>query len=132
MIERAQAGRISFYRNFRDKDDVMRHYITTVTDKWLAESEENYITLTQNGIQPYIIFLLSHMLEHREEIELLLKNGKMYLLEEEFDRRFFSRLADTTSPWEIVYKAGGVYKLFFWWASHGFRETPEEIAAYVE
>ena len=73
-----------------------------------------YITLTQNGIRPYIVFLLSHMLEHQEVIELLLKYGKMYLLEEEFDRRFFFRLADTASPWEIVYKAGGVYKLFFW------------------
>ena len=92
----------------------MRHYITTVTDKWLSGTDENYLTLTQNGIRPYIVFLLSHMLEYREVIELLLKYGKMYLLEEEFDRRFFFRLADTASPWEIVYKAGGVYKLFFW------------------
>ena len=56
-----------------------------------------------------------------------MKTDKLYLLEEEFDKRLFARLSDTASPWEIVYKIGGVYKLFVDWAKNGYRETPQEI-----
>jgi AcrR family transcriptional regulator len=32
IITEAQAGRVSFYRNFNEKDDVLRYYITSGTD----------------------------------------------------------------------------------------------------
>ena len=35
IITEAQAGRVSFYRNFNDKDEVLRYYIASVTDEWL-------------------------------------------------------------------------------------------------
>ena len=57
-----------------------------------------------------------------------MKADKMLLLEEEFDRRFFARLGGRANAWEIVYKAGGVYKLFAYWAKNGYRETPREVA----
>ena len=131
IITEAQSGRVSFYRNFQDKDDVLRYYIETVTDRWLSQTEDNYITLTQESIRPYIVWLFEHMYKHRDVVNILIKSDKLYLLEEEFDRRFFARLGDTASPWEIVYKLGGVYKLFIYWAKNGYQETPQEVAELV-
>ena len=128
IASEAEVGRVSFYRNFRDKDDVLRYYIEHVTDEWLAGTDENYITLTRDGIAPYIVWLFDHMAEHRVFIDILMKADKMLLLEEEFDRRFFARLGGRANAWEIVYKAGGVYKLFAYWAKNGYRETPREVA----
>lgn len=132
IIDEAQAGRVSFYRNFADKDDILRYYITSVTDEWLSRSEENYITLTKEGLGPYIVWLFTHLYRHRDVVNILLRTEKMYLLEEEFDKRLFSRLSETASRWEIVYRIGGVYKLFVYWAKNGFRETPREIAESVK
>ncbi|MBR6399191.1 MAG: TetR/AcrR family transcriptional regulator [Lachnospiraceae bacterium] len=128
IASEANVGRVSFYRNFREKDDVLRYYIERVTDEWLAGTDENYVTLTRDGIAPYIVWLFDHMAEHRVFIDILMKADKMLLLEEEFDRRFFARLGGRANAWEIVYKAGGVYKLFAYWAKNGYRETPREVA----
>ena len=132
IITEAQSGRVSFYRNFTDKDDVLRYYITSVTDDWLSQTEENYLTLTKESLSPYIVWLFEHMYEHRDFTDILMKTDKLYLLEEEFDKRLFARLSDTASPWEIVYKIGGVYKLFVYWAKNGYKETPQEVAELVK
>ena len=131
IINEAQSGRVSFYRNFQDKDDILRYYIESVTDEWLSSTDENYITLTQESIKPYIVWLFDHMYQHRDFIGILMKNDKLYLLEDEFDRRFFARLGDTSNAWEIVYKVGGVYKLYIYWVKNGYRETPQEVAELV-
>ena len=128
---KAQVSRISFYRNFKDKEDILRYYIARETDKWLSATDDNYITLTRESIKPYIVFLLTHMYEYRDITDCLLRDERMYLLEEEFDKRFFERLSDTASSWQIVYKIGGVYKLFVYWTKNGYRETPQEIADMV-
>lgn len=131
IITEAQSGRVSFYRNFQDKDDILRYYIETVTDEWLSQTDDNYLTLTRESIQPYIVWLFEHMYKHKDVVNILIKIDKLYLLEEEFDRRFFERLGDTVNAWEIVYKIGGVYKLFVYWAKNGYKETPREIARLV-
>ncbi len=131
IITKAQVARNSFYRNFENKDDILRYYIGTATDKWLSQTDENYITLTKNGLKEYIIFLFSHMYEYRAITEILMKNGKMFLLEDEFDKRFSARLSEKYSPWEIAYKVGGVYKLFRYWAETGYEKTPQEVAEYI-
>lgn len=132
IITEAESGRMSFYRNFHDKEDILKYYIESVTDEWLSKTDENYITLTRESLKPYIIWLFEHMYEHRDFVGILIKIDKLYLLEEEFDRRFFWRLGDTANVWKIVYKIGGVYKLFIYWAKNGYRETPQEIADLVD
>ena len=132
IVEKAQVSRITFYRNFKDKEDILRYYIVRETDKWLSQTDDNYITLTKESIKPYIIFLLTHMYEYRDFTEILMRDERMYLLEEEFDKRFFYRLSDSSSAWKIVYNVGGVYKLFCYWAKTGYKETPQEVAELVE
>lgn len=131
IVEAAQSGRVSFYRNFRDKDDVLRYYIFRETDKWMNKTKDSYVLPTQENIKPYIIWLLDHMYEYRFFIDMLKANGKLYLIEEEFDRRFFKRLSEMDSPLEIAYTVGGLYKLFEFWAENGYKETPREVAEIV-
>nr|WP_296777206.1 hypothetical protein [Ruminococcus sp.] len=49
-----------FYRNFNEKDDVLRYYITSVTDDWLSQTEEYYFTLMKESLAPYIVWLFEH------------------------------------------------------------------------
>ena len=35
------------------------------------------------------------------------------------------------NAWEIVYKIGGVYKLYIYWSKNGYKETPQEVAELV-
>lgn len=132
IISKAQVARNSFYRNFENKDDILCYYIGKETDEWLSQTEENYLTLTRGGLKEYIVFLFTHMYEYRGIVDILTRNGKIHLLEKEFDKRFFARLSEMYSPWEIAYKAGGVYKLFRYWVETGYEKTPREVAEYIK
>lgn len=132
IINAAEVGRVSFYRNFENKDDILRYYINYVTDKWLLENTENYVDPLKGKIKKYIVFLFTHMYEYRDITDILIKNGKMHLMEDEFDKRFFAKLSECSSQWQIAYKAGGVYKLFRYWAETGYKKTPQEIAELIK
>lgn len=128
IVNKAQVARISFYRNFENKDDILCYYIRRETDEWLSRAGENRLTLAKNGLKEYIVFLFTHMYEYREIVEILMRNGKMHLLEKEFDKRFSARLSGIFSPWEIAYRTGGFYKLFCYWVETGYEKTPREVA----
>ena len=129
LTERAGVGRVSFYRNFRDKDDVLRFFISEETEKWLGEDHVSY--LAAGRTKEFAVFLLRHMREYRGFFDLLMRDGRMYLLEDEFDSRIRLYLDQSADPWHIAFLTGGFYKLFRYWAACGYRESPEEIAAYM-
>ncbi len=64
------------------------------------------------------------MFEFRFFTYMLKSNGKLYLIEEEFDRRFFKRLSEMNSPLAIAYTVGGLHKLFEFCTENGYKETP--------
>ncbi len=130
VIEEAQVSRNSFYRHFKDKDDILRYYIMSETEEWLEKENVNF--LTKESLQTYIVQLLSHLYQYRDVVSLLLRDQKLYLLEEEFDRRFEKVLSSTYDTWHIAFLSGGFYKLFCHWAKTGYQKTPEEIAAYMK
>lgn len=130
LTEKAQVGRVSFYRNFRDKDDILRYYIFIQTENWLNSSEISY--LPNKRIQEFVVFLLEHMYEYREFFSLLMREGRMHLLEAEFDTRIRTVLKDTADPWRIACTIGGFYKLFCYWAETGYEKSPQEIAEYLK
>lgn len=130
VIDNAEVSRNSFYRHFQDKDDILRYYISSETEQWLSRTGMNY--LNASSPQDYIVFLLNHLYEYRSIIDLLIRDNKMSLLEEEFDKQFTAILSDVTDPWHIAFTVGGFYKLFCYWAKTGYAKTPEEIAAYIQ
>ena len=79
----------------------------------------------------FAVFLLRHMREYRGFFDLLMRDGRMHLLEDEFDSRIRLYLDQSADPWHIAFLTGGFYKLFRYWAACGYRESPEEIAAYM-
>lgn len=129
LVERADVSRNSFYRNFKDKDDVLRYSIKKATDEWY---ETDGITLLSTEKEAmFFIPLLEHMFHYRDSVAILMRNHKMHLLEEEFDRRIAHRLENTKNPWKSVYLAGGIYKVYRYWAESGYRESPEQISRYL-
>ncbi len=130
IIDNAGVSRNSFYRHFHDKDDILRYYISSETEQWLSKTGINYLNVS--SAQEYVIFLLRHLYEYRNTINLLIRDNKMSLLEEEFDKQFNANLSSVTDPWHIAFTIGGFYKLFCYWAKTGYEKTPEEIAAYIK
>lgn len=130
IVRHAGVSRNSFYRNFNDKEDILRRYILKETECWQEEVHKKYESMFDSG--QFILLLLEHLYNYRDLIAFLMRDKKMYLLEEEFDYRLKIRLESENDPWHIAFLAGGLYKLFIYWAETGYQKTPQEIASYVK
>ena len=129
LVRLAGVSRNSFYRNFKDKDDVLRHYISEVTDIWYQKANLDFLSYKKD--YQFFIPLLHYLHEHRDLASILIRNGKLILLKEEFDRRAFIRLNGVEDPWYFAYVSGGVFSVYRRWAETGYEKTPEEIAEHL-
>lgn len=129
IVQHAGVSRNSFYRNFKDKEDILRRCIRNETECWLNVTHLEYESIFESD--DFFIILLQHLYKFRHYIALLMRDKKMYLLEEEFDYRVKTRLNGITDPWHIAFMTGGLYKLFLYWAETGYQKTPQEIATYM-
>lgn len=125
LIGSAQVSRNSFYRNYADKEDVLRQHVRAVTDDWLSSTE---VSFRDEQLGTYLAKLLSHMLEHRALCELLHREDLMHLVKDEFDRVFDERYEGIYDVFRARFYAGGIYGVFLLWLERGFREAPEELA----
>ena len=125
IIETAQVSRNSFYRNYADKEDVLRQHVRSITDSWLSSTE---VSFRDESFDTYLMKLLSHMLEHRALCELLLRENLMHLIQDEFDRVFDERYEGIYAVFRARFYAGGIYSVFLLWLERGCVETPEELA----
>ena len=101
LVQLAEVSRNSFYRNFTDKDDVLRRYISDVTDKWYQKAGMDFFSYRKD--YQFFIPLLHYLYEHRDLTSILLRNGKLHLLKEEFDHRALILLNGTEDPWYFAY-----------------------------
>lgn len=130
IVRHAGVSRNSFYRNFKDKEDILRRYIVNETECWQEEIHKKHKSMLDSG--EFILLLLEHLYDYRHLTSFLMRDKKMYLLEEEFDYRLKKRLESESDPWHIAFLAGGLYKIFLYWAETGYQKTPQEIASLLK
>ena len=129
LCEKAGVTRMSFYRNFDSKEDVLRKWLRVITDEWLAESG---ISFKHNDSRTYFILLFKHMGEYREFCSRLYKDGMLHLVKDEYDRVFLSVYKGEYDEYKSYFLAGGIFNIFQRWLIGGCVETPEELADKLE
>ena len=82
ICEKAGTGRMSFYRNFESKEDIIRKWITNTTDNFLKESDISY---KKDSTKDYFIKLFTHLEKYKTEAFLIYKANLFNLLKNEFD-----------------------------------------------
>lgn len=125
----ANVSRSSFYRNFTDKDDVLRRHMQALLDAW----KKDFGAVPG---QDFSASLLRHFYENRDFYLLLYRSGLAWMLHENIKN---ACKVNADAPPVFAYAAAAVAgALFGWideWISRGMVETPEELerlAAEVE
>jgi len=125
ITNRAGTGRVSFYRNFESKEDILRGHLKRITDDFIKRMNFDF---RRDAHTFYITGLFYHLDSNRELLKLLDDNGLIYLVKEEFDRAFQRNVTNEKEK-RIAYMASGAYfNLFYYWLKDGFKESPEELA----
>ena len=127
LARRAQVARVSFYRNYSCKEDVLREIMEGQTSEFLSKWQG----VRSTDPRAYTVALLAHLHRNRHQIGLLMRSNRMDLLRAEFDRAFTVEGVEQSEATRRWFYAGGLYNLFCHWADEGYRESPEALADAV-
>lgn len=124
ITNKAGVGRVSFYRNFGSKEDIIEKYLEKVTDEFIQNSG---IDFKNNDVQTYITILFKHLEKYKDLTSSLYNSNCLYLVEKQFKRIFEIRNYDY-NEYKRQFYVGGIYSIYYYWLVNGFKETPEELA----
>lgn len=129
ICEKAGVTRMSFYRNFESKEDILKKWLTSITDDFLVVSGISY---KNDSNRDYFIKLFTHLKKHKTICSAMYKADLIYLVKEQFDRVFLSIHQDEYDAYKSYFLAGGIYNVFLLWLMNGCKETPEELAERMD
>lgn len=125
ICEKAGVTRMSFYRNFDSKEDILKKWISSITDSFLAVSGISY---KRDSTKEYFTKLFLHMEQHKTVCLALYKSDLIYIVKQQFDRVFLEIHKDEYDEYKSYFLAGGIYNVFLLWMINGCRESPAELA----
>ena len=126
LCRKAGVSRMSFYRNFECKEDVLKKWCAGITDKFVAESGISY---RENTLKDYFTTLFTHVLQYREMAFVLRRNSLLWIVRDDIDRVFFETYRGVYDEYKMHFITGGIFNACMLWVENGLRETPEELAS---
>lgn len=125
ITNKAGVTRVTFYRNFNSKEEIIKKHLDNITDEFIKSSN---ILYNPNDFKNYIIKLFTH-LENNKDIGILLyKANIFYFLEDEFNKIFFTKATNKVEEYHYAFISGGLYNTYYYWIKHNCKETPQELS----
>lgn len=122
IAQRAGVPRVSYYRNYKSKEDILDSYMLYETSRFhelhSGEEEEEYLT-----------HLLAHLKTFKDKFELLYKNNLSYLISEHI-YQWCGPLKETedSEAYLLSAKSYAVFGFIDEWIKRGMNGEPNEVA----
>lgn len=132
LTRKAGVSRLTFYRNFESKEDVLRLHYREVFQKYLEHLEQERITTPRDALE----LCYRDWKSEEHEIGLVLKNHLEQLIYEPFEEYLEVlltkyRIGTRLSRNQKRFLVGGLYFSMLDWVEHPQHTTPEEQAAEI-
>lgn len=129
LCDKAGVGRVSFYRNYESKEDIIKSKISYIFHDWLNSCERiNNIPLSQK-----LKDLFGHFESHYDFYKLLSDRRLTYLLKDIFMEDYGPKPEDEMfAAYTKAYFASVIYGWIDVWFMRGMRDSAEEIAGLFQ
>ena len=128
LCDKAGVGRTSFYRNYEDKTDIVKAFITRLFQDWMDKCKKT----SDLSVREMVQIVFSHFETNRDFYGLLNKRGLIYLLKDIIlDLCGFDPGQEMPKAYASAYVAFFVYGWIEVWFRRGMRDTAEELIAYL-
>lgn len=125
LCSAAGVGRASFYRNYEDKENILKDYIEHIFHRDLASAPEQ----AEVSLKETIYKVFSHFEKYHTFYSILNERGLICLLKDTLIE--LCGLRPEQSALEAYAKAFVAYSLYGWtevWFQRGMQESAEEMA----
>jgi AcrR family transcriptional regulator len=137
LVDAANVGRTTFYRNFDEIEDVLRMRCDQVVDGLLdyiqAYRQEHPVEPRTTILKP----VLRYFYLHSELVELLMNAKRVYIFEESFRTHFepfksvfgaYFGIEEDYVDYVLAMRIGGVTRVLVHWIETGKKQAPDEVA----
>ena len=125
ITDKANVNRVSFYRNFTSKEDIIDKWIKSTTQNFLSKSDISY---QKDSTLDYFTKLFTHLEKYKIEAMLIYKANLFNLLKNEFDSNLINLHKKEYSNYKSYFLAGGIFNVYYFWLINGCKETPHQVA----
>ena len=125
ITDKAKVNRVSFYRNFTSKEDIIDKWIKSTTQNFLSKSDISY---QKDSTIDYFTKLFTHLEKYKTEAMLIYNANLFNLLKNEFDNNLINLHKKEYSNYKSYFLAGGIFNVYYFWLVNGCKETPRQVA----
>lgn len=131
ITEKAGVSRLTFYRNFSSKDDILERHFQTLFQQFMEHIESNCI----DSLQSIIELMYGLWQKNEEHIHLLLQNNLGNILYAPFSQNLevllkHLQMSEKINDNQIAFISGGLYASMIKWINSE-NTNPKEIATSV-
>lgn len=124
----AGVGRTSFYRNYEEKEDIIKAYVEHLFQDWVDRWKET----PDLPVKETVRIVFSHFEANREFYTLLNERGLVYLLKDIIlDLCGFNPEQEMPAAYSSAYVAFFLYGWIDVWFRRGMKDTTEELITYL-
>ena len=130
ITEKAGVSRLTYYRNFDSKEDIIIRFHESVFEQFLNKID---LLEKKTDLRALIILCFSFFEEHRTRTLFLIRDNLTYLLVNQFSdyiRQALDKMAlqNSLTPFQSKFVEGGLYFALISWCENNMDYTKEEIA----
>ena len=125
----AGVGRTSFYRNYKEKEDILKAYIKCLSQDWI----DKWKSTPGIPVSETVRIVFSHFEANRDFYSLLNERGLVCLLKDIIlDLCGFNPDQEVVAAYSSAYVAFFLYGWIETWFKRGMSESAEELAALLD
>ena len=123
IVKEAQVGRASFYRNFSNKEDVLKQYLIRLIQEWGAEFEQS------NNPNLLVESLFGHYSKYSEFYNLLYSSNLFHLVLDNIKSVCGPKPEqDSLQAYTSAWFAYGLFGWIIKWIARDMKESPKEMS----
>ena len=122
LSKKAGVSRLSFYRNYNSKEDIIINYLDTKANLWWEKQ-------IKDRSSDVILGMFNHFYSEKYKLSIIYKSGLSHLL---YQNILNCSGPNSNLPNNEAYTngwiSGGIFGFLDEWIKRGFKESPKELA----
>ena len=125
LVDRAGVGRVSFYRNYKSKQDILLCYMNKLADSWWENVKKEK--------KPDIILRMFELFVNMKTTIQILYDSSLSILLYEFIRRtqFHEKAYSVEEEYTYTRRSGLIFGWCDQWVRRGMKESPEDMSRII-